>query len=161
LFIREARPGDAAAIAMIENTAPSPWAESLIIQEINQTYGICLVTSEAEATAPLGWCCTRLLPPEAELLKITILPDHRKTGLGSLLLKEQMHIFSQNNCDQIFAEVREKNHLARRFYTKAGFQEEGRRDNYYRDPADNCIILKLSYLFKSITTRENKLYENH
>jgi ribosomal-protein-alanine N-acetyltransferase len=40
-----------------------------------------------------------------------------------------------------FLEVRESNAGARAFYSKMGFVEAGRRKNYYREPAEDALLL--------------------
>ena len=142
--IRRARQDDIAIIAKIEESAPSAWKASQIAQELAHENGISLVALREKTWVPVGWCCARILPPEAELLKITILPEHQKTGIGTLLLEFLVDSCLRCKCNSLFAEVRENNTSARKFYQKVGFQETGRRENYYRDPVDNCITLQLS-----------------
>jgi len=40
-----------------------------------------------------------------------------------------------------FLEVRAGNHAALALYEKAGFARRGLRRNYYRDPADDALIM--------------------
>ena len=42
----------------------------------------------------------------------------------------------------IFLEVRESNEGALRLYARAGFKENGRRAEYYREPTEDALILQ-------------------
>ena len=41
----------------------------------------------------------------------------------------------------LMLEVRESNLAARKLYLHAGFAEEGRRKDYYREPKEDAIIM--------------------
>lgn len=70
-----------------------------------------------------------------EIMKIGTLPDYRRQGVGELLIRE----ISKLKKD-IFLEVRESNN-AREFYKNCGFQEIGKRKNYYSDTKEAAIIM--------------------
>lgn len=141
LYITQADREDAADIALLEHTAPSSWPLSQIEAELRQTAGIQLVARSAREL--VGWCCARLIPPECELLKITVLPHHRRRGVGDALLGECFALCSHRGCREIFLEVREKNEAARSFYRRHGFTEAGSmRKGYYQKPSDNGVILR-------------------
>ncbi len=144
MHLRRASHSDVPVIAEIERSAPSPWSEVLIGAELKRADSIGLIGLDLDTGTFLGWCCVRFLPPEAELLKITVLPQHRRSGLGTLLMTKVIDLCSQNNCVKLFAEVRESNRSARGFYHRLGFLHIGMRKNYYRDPLENCLTLKLS-----------------
>lgn len=141
LYITQARRKDAADIASLEKSASSSWPLTQIESELRQAAGIELVARSGEET--VGWCCARLIPPECELLKITVLPHHRRRGVGAALLNELFNLCSRDGCREIFLEVREKNEAARSFYRRYGFTESGcMRKGYYQKPSDNGVILK-------------------
>jgi ribosomal-protein-alanine N-acetyltransferase len=45
---------------------------------------------------------------------------------------------------RVFLEVRQSNTDARAFYATLGFLEVGRRRGYYRDPAEDALVLSRS-----------------
>lgn len=71
-----------------------------------------------------------------EIMKIGVLPQYRKKGVGSILINE-----IKKSRMKIFLEVREGNITAREFYKKNGFKETGKRKNYYRDNGEAAIIM--------------------
>ncbi|HKJ63874.1 MAG TPA: ribosomal protein S18-alanine N-acetyltransferase [Desulfopila sp.] len=141
LHITHAGREDAAEIALLEESAPSPWPQSQIESELRQTVGIQLTARNGKPI--IGWCCARLVAPECELLKITVLPHHRRWGVGAALLGELFALCSRAGCREIFLEVRQKNEQARSFYRRYGFTEAGGvRKGYYQQPPDNGVILR-------------------
>ncbi len=132
---------DLAALTIIEQSAPSSWSASHIESEIRLRGGIILAICPAPGHTPIGWCCIRYLAPEAELLKITILPRFRNSGYGSYLLAEAIERSRENGCRQLFLEVRQNNVEAQIFYRSKGFHQVGLRKNYYHDPQEDALIL--------------------
>ncbi|MBM6821356.1 ribosomal protein S18-alanine N-acetyltransferase [Fusobacterium mortiferum] len=70
-----------------------------------------------------------------EIMKIGTLPEYRKQGVAKLLIEELLKLKKD-----IFLEVRESN-SAREFYKNCGFQEIGKRKNYYPDTGEAAIIM--------------------
>ncbi len=141
LEITRAGREDAAEIVLLEKSAPSFWPRSQIESELRQPSGIQLTARNAATI--IGWCCARLIAPECELLKITVLPHHRRRGVGAALLGELFALCSRAGCREIFLEVRQKNEQARSFYNRYGFTEAGGvRRGYYQQPPDNGVILR-------------------
>lgn len=72
-----------------------------------------------------------------EIMKIATLPEFREKGIGRLLIQEILKYKME-----IFLEVRENNKIARNFYLKCGFEEVGKRKNYYSDTKEAAIIMQ-------------------
>ena len=49
----------------------------------------------------------------------------------------------QAGAPTIFLEVRSSNSGARALYAALGFSQEGRRRNYYQDPAEDALVLSI------------------
>lgn len=72
---------------------------------------------------------------ESELLEIAVQPTMQGRGYGKALLAQAIALARRNGAVRMFLEVRESNARARRMYTSFGFEETGRRKNYY--PTEN------------------------
>lgn len=73
---------------------------------------------------------------EYELLYIEVDAAARRQGIARALIAALPE-------GRIFLEVRESNTAARELYASAGFLEIGRRKLYYRDPAEDGIVMEL------------------
>ena len=71
-----------------------------------------------------------------EILAIATIKEYRNKGIAQELLDK---IKTKN----IFLEVRESNQVAINFYKKNKFKEISVRKNYYSEPNENAIIMKL------------------
>lgn len=72
---------------------------------------------------------------ESELLEIAVQPAMQGRGYGKALLAQAIALARRNGAVRMFLEVRESNARARKMYTSFGFEETGRRRNYY--PTEN------------------------
>jgi [ribosomal protein S18]-alanine N-acetyltransferase len=142
LHIRPAGQEDITDIAAIEKTAQSAWSYAQIKAELEHSNTTILVAAKNRHKSIVGWCCARHIPPEAELLKITLMPQHRRSGIGSALISTLFKHCLKTQCNEIYLEVRLKNQAALQFYRKIGFLRLAQRKNYYRDPIDDCLIFK-------------------
>ena len=71
-----------------------------------------------------------------EILAIATIEKYRNKGIAQELL-------DKIKIKDIFLEVRESNQVAINFYKKNKFKEISIRKNYYSEPNENAIIMKL------------------
>ena len=71
-----------------------------------------------------------------EILAIAAVEEYRNKGIAQELL-------DKIKTKDIFLEVRESNQIAINFYKKNNFKEISIRKNYYSEPTENAIIMKL------------------
>ena len=71
-----------------------------------------------------------------EILAIATIEECRNKGIAQELL-------DKIKTKDIFLEVRESNQTAINFYKKNNFKEISIRKNYYSEPTENAIIMKL------------------
>ncbi|WP_324283628.1 ribosomal protein S18-alanine N-acetyltransferase [Fusobacterium polymorphum] len=71
-----------------------------------------------------------------EILAIATVEEYRNKGIAQELL-------DKIKIKDIFLEVRESNQVAISFYKKNKFKEISVRKNYYSEPNENAIIMKL------------------
>ncbi len=83
---------------------------------------------------------------EAHIHLFAIHPQYQGKGLGKFLLGQLLHLAKELGLERATLEVRESNHQALSLYQKFGFQEAGRRPNYYADNSEAGVILWLNRL---------------
>ena len=76
---------------------------------------------------------------EWEILNLAVAPGARRQGIGRRLLSDIL----AGRPGEFFLEVRESNQGARRFYARLGFQEMTKRLQYYSNPDESAIVMKL------------------
>ena len=146
-MLRRMRPADLEAVAAIELEALSPWNRRALEQELQQANGLQFVAEDIDLGVVAGWCCGRLVGPEAELLKISVLHARRRSGIASLLLDRLIQEAVAVGAEVLYLEVRAGNAPALLFYRKHGFKNTGLRKNYYTDPEDDALVFVKDLLF--------------
>lgn len=87
--------------------------------------------SPTEKTA--GFYLSKTVFDEEELLLFAIDPEHRRKGLGHILLNQMIASAKNRSVSRVFLEMRSGN-PAGLLYTAHGFRAVGIRPKYYRTP---------------------------
>lgn len=85
-----------------------------------------------------GFFMSRAILDEEELLLFAITPEHRRKGLGHLLLSRFLETAQHAGMSRVFLEMRKGNPAAF-LYASHGFQQIGTRPSYYRRPDGSRI----------------------
>lgn len=88
-----------------------------------------------------GFLVARKLTDEMEILNLAVAVAARRKGIASQLLREAMNWAAKNGISKVHLEARASNMAATAFYESHGFHTTGTRLNYYRDPADDALLL--------------------
>jgi [ribosomal protein S18]-alanine N-acetyltransferase len=104
----------------------------------------CLLVAE-NAGAIGGFLVARGLDGDWEIENIVVTPELRRQGLGTELMRTFLHHTAGIPIKTVHLEVRESNVAARELYRTLGFAHVGRRKSYYSAPAEDAIVLKLSF----------------
>lgn len=129
-------------LVKLERTCFSdPWSERALAEGLaNDRYLILLEANDnSEAIGYLiGWH----IGDEAELARIGVVPEARRSGYGKVLLEKAIVTWQERGVSRIFLEVRQDNMAAQRLYESRGFRIIGKRAKYYAD-GTNALILEL------------------
>ena len=75
---------------------------------------------------------------EHEVLNVAVAPEHRRQRVAARMLRTLM----EGTAGAFYLEVRESNHAARSLYAAIGFEETGRRPQYYQNPDEAAIVMR-------------------
>ncbi|MEG2679958.1 MAG: ribosomal protein S18-alanine N-acetyltransferase, partial [Oscillospiraceae bacterium] len=120
-----------AVLALEQACFSQPWSEHIFITELDSDT-VSLIVAENDYGALLGYAELRVILDEGTLEKIVVAPSARKQGVAKQLLSAFLR-FGEKNLAFITLEVRESNAPAIALYGGLGFQEVGRRKNYYAE----------------------------
>jgi ribosomal-protein-alanine N-acetyltransferase len=99
--------------------------------------GVSLTLARNAETGELsGFSLVRSVADESELLLIAVMPDRHRRGIGTCLLDRFIEHARARGVGRVHLEVRDGN-PAIEMYRSAGFEQAGRRRNYYRAPNGN------------------------
>ena len=114
------------------------WNYSILKDELSNANSYYLVAKLDNEI--LGFAGIKYVLNDADIMNIVVKKSKRKSGIGSLLLKNIIELCKKLNVSTLFLEVNEKNLPAISLYKKFGFEEVGFRKNYYKE--NNEIVMK-------------------
>ena len=80
---------------------------------------------------------------EAEIESLAVAPASRRRGLAWQLLSALVAELRHSSVAELWLEVRASNAAAISLYRGFGFAETGRRPEYYSNPAEDAILMRL------------------
>lgn len=135
--IRKAVQSDLAAMCEIEKECiADPWSlaafESSFASE-----GAVFLAAEAENGEVCGFIAANAVLDEINIYNVAVREGFRRLGIASALLSEleKLKPYSIN------LEVRESNASAIALYEKCGFEQVGKRKNFYSKPTENAVLM--------------------
>ena len=129
-----------AGVAELERLCFStPWNEAMLEEELyNDTASF--IVAEGEDGSVLGYAGLHVILDEGYIDNVAVRPSCRRMGIADQLLDVFVR-FGQANLAFLTLEVRPSNTPAVALYQKHGFQEVGRRPNYYDNPKEDALLL--------------------
>ena len=117
-----------------------PWSEGMFLAELeNELCSYFLAKIDDKVIGYVGmWC----VAGEGQITNIATHPGFRRRGLGREVVSALAEYARANGIASIFLEVRESNTAARALYTACGYREIGRRRRFYRNPAEDAVLME-------------------
>jgi [ribosomal protein S18]-alanine N-acetyltransferase len=103
-----------------------------------------LATNESGAAQLYGFVIARRAIDDWEIENVVVAQAHRRLGIGTKLIRDLLTRAHVGGATSVLLEVRESNLAARRLYERLGFSQQGRRTNYYREPKEDALLLRIS-----------------
>ncbi len=143
-MIRDMFEHDLSDVHLLESICdPTPWTINSLRYEITNKDSILKVAVREEKI--IGYVCIRTLLDITHVMKINVLSEDRRNGIGSALFAESLKQLRLNKPDvnSVTLEVRDSNDAATELYNKFGFRKTGSRRNYYKNPLEDGIVMQL------------------
>ena len=129
LAARPMREDDLGEVLRIEETAyPHPWSRGIFEDCLQVGYHCRVYERSGEI---VGYSVHATAAGEGHLLNLCVAPEHRSQGHGRRMLRKVMEEARAQGADTLFLEVRLSNRVAQALYESEGFNEVGRRFDYY------------------------------
>lgn len=136
-MIRKIYPFDCSVITNLENEFfNTAFKQKQLINLINQPSFIGIVAAESGNNlnkVVAGYLMAHHVATEGEIISLAVLPEVRRRGVGTRLLKNFLRIAKSQGAEKVILDVATDNEGARCFYKKNNFCEVGTRLNYYRN----------------------------
>jgi ribosomal-protein-alanine N-acetyltransferase len=119
---------------------PRPWSEQEMAEVVATPHGFLLLEEG-------GFLIGRVIADEAELLTLAVAPALRRRGTARALVARFAAAAAERGATTAFLEVSEDNTAARALYAALGWQDAGRRRDYYVGPDGkrcDALVLRLA-----------------
>jgi ribosomal-protein-alanine N-acetyltransferase len=80
---------------------------------------------------------------QGELGNIAVDPAFRRRGLARRLIALVLERAAARGVRELFLEVRPSNTGARQLYESFGFAHVGQRRNYYQEPVEDAVVMRV------------------
>jgi ribosomal-protein-alanine N-acetyltransferase len=138
---------DLLEVVEIEETCGlSRWGWDAYRAELSRPEAVALVARAgreelAGERSVAGFVAARLNADELHVNNIGVRREARRRGLGGALLGLALDLGARRGARRAVLEVRAGNLPAQQLYAAYGFEAAGRRRNYYRDPAEDALVM--------------------
>ncbi len=129
------------AVAELEKAVfHAPWTEQALALLTGES-GVGFAVMQGELAAAYGGMLCVL--DEGQITNIATHPQHRRRGLGRLVVQALVAYAKAHGLAQITLEVRESNTAAIALYEQLGFVSVGRRPRFYTHPTEAALVMLL------------------
>jgi len=144
-------------LAVIERRCfGDPWSEASFREALRASWSFGLVAENPDQV--IGYVVAREAAGTGEILNLAVDLPHRRRGIARSLLEAALAALRRRRAEEVYLEVRASNEAAQGLYRRAGFVPVGRRRGYYRNPAEDALVLRRSLeRFENATDRVNLL----
>jgi len=128
-------------LAIEEGAFTNPWTRAMYLAELENTgVSYCFLARDERGQA-VGFCSFWRVLDELHINNLAVLPDLRRTGIGSTLLAFVLQKGVELGAHRATLEVRRSNEAARLLYERFGFAVAGVRPGYYSKPVEDALVL--------------------
>ena len=118
---------------------PDPWTRGMLEDWLHAP-GYIMLCAVHEGH-PVGYAAAYRTVDEINIGSLAVFPVWRKRGIGKALLDELDRTALGLGLGGITLEVRASNEAAIALYRKCGYEQRGRRKNYYDSPREDALIM--------------------
>lgn len=126
-----------------KQTFSPPWSQDSLESELYNTT-VSMIVAETEDGTVLGYGVLGVILDEGCLEKLCVQPHLRRQGIGQAILSAFLR-YGEAHLALLTLEVRQSNAPAIALYEKLGFQEVGRRKNYYQSPREDAVLMTIEF----------------
>ncbi len=132
-----------AVMALERATFPSDaWSERMMLGELaDQPRTRHYIVAERDGLI-VGYAGLAVAGDQGDVQTIAVLAEHRRAGVGALMLNALLDEAGRRGASAVFLEVRADNAPAQAMYERFGFHQLGLRRGYYDDGTDAITMVR-------------------
>ena len=122
-----------------------PWSRKMLAEELENQCAAFLVAQDSATGQVAGYAGLLVMADEGYITNVAVFPSYRRRGVAAKLISVFENFARGNKLAFLTLEVRPSNAAAIALYKGFGFEEVGRRKNYYDLPKEDALILTKTY----------------
>jgi ribosomal-protein-alanine acetyltransferase len=122
-------------------TFTMPWSESTFRGLLRRKDSDLFVAEHRGVV--VGYSVFWAVTDQGELGNVAVAKEARGKGIGRKLIEAVLGSAGERGVREIFLEVRKSNYGAQTLYGTFGFYEVARRRNYYLQPSEDALVMRL------------------
>ena len=122
-----------------------PWSRKMLAEELENQCAAFLVAQDSITQQVMGYAGLLVMADEGYITNVAVFPEFRRQGVAAKLIAVFENFAQGNKLAFLTLEVRPSNTAAIALYKGFGFEEVGRRKNYYDLPKEDALILTKTY----------------
>ena len=122
----------------------TPWSRDMLLEAMDNLTA-SFIAAEADDGTILGYAGVNVVMDEGYIDNVAVRKQYRRNGVASALLSVFIRFAEAHELAFLTLEVRASNEAAIALYARHGFEEAGRRRNYYSDPKEDAIIMTRTF----------------
>ena len=122
-----------------------PWSRKMLAEELENQCAAFLVAQDSITQQVMGYAGLLVMADGGYITNVAVFPEFRRQGVAAKLIAVFENFARGNKLAFLTLEVRPSNTAAIALYKGFGFEEVGRRKNYYDLPKEDALILTKTY----------------
>ena len=125
-----------------------PWSKKMLAEELENQCAAFLVAELPDTHEVVGYAGVLVMADEGYITNVAVFPAYRRRGIAAQLIDVFCQFAQGNHLAFLTLEVRPSNTAALELYHSFGFEEVGRRKNYYDLPKEDALILTRYFVYE-------------
>ena len=125
-----------------------PWSRKMLAEELDNECAAFLVAEDPVMKEVVGYAGLLVMADEGYITNVAVFPEYRRRGVAGQIIQVFDNFARGNRLAFLTLEVRPSNAAAIALYKGFGFEEVGRRKNYYDLPKEDALILTKEYTYE-------------
>lgn len=122
-----------------------PWTEEALREELDNPNALFLAAVDTDSGETIGYLGCHQILDEGYIANVAVSPEHRRKGIGGLLVQALIELAKTRDASFLTLEVRVSNESAIALYRRYGFRPVGTRPNFYEKPREDALLMTLAF----------------
>lgn len=142
--LRPAQPGDADAIAALDERifGPVAWSQIVVAGALDTVDGSRYAVVAVNGPSLVGYGFVSVVGDVGDVQRLAVDPSSQRRGVGGSLLDRMLLECADRGVERVLLEVAEDNPAAQALYAAHNFSEIARRPRYYCGRVDAIVMAR-------------------